>query len=297
MLGSAINKFAAIDNHRILSPNHHALDLENESATYDYLKSNRPDVIFHCAAQVGGISANISNQIDFLTKNIRIDASLLGAARSLKIQNLIYMGSSCMYPKNLPLPMKESEILTGPLESTNEGYALAKLVGWKTVQYAANSLTWRTFVLSNLYGPNDHFDPGRSHLLAAIIEKVHAARFNHRDTVEMWGDGSARREFTFVDDVAKFLVSALDHLEEFPDTLNLGLGTDYSVLNYYEMVSNAMNYQGTICADLTKPTGMKSKLMNITKAQKFGWDPQTPVESGIEMTITWYESNLRKAPS
>lgn len=297
MLGSAISKFAALDNHRILSPNHRELDLENESVTSAYLKFNRPDAIFHCAAKVGGISANVSNPIDFLTKNVRMDTSLLGAARSLEIQNLIYMGSSCMYPKNLPHPMNESEILTGPLEPTNEGYALAKLVGWKTVQFIANSLTWRTFVLSNLYGPHDHFEPERSHLLAAVIEKIHAARINKSESVEMWGDGSARREFTFVDDVAMFLVKSLENLKEFPDTLNVGAGVDYSVLEYYELVSKAMGYEGVVRVDLTKPTGMKRKLMDISKAQNFGWNPPTDIEFGIEKTVAWYEESFRKATS
>jgi GDP-L-fucose synthase len=295
MLGSAISKSAALDNHQILSPNHQELDLENELMTHDYLKRNRPDAIFHCAAKVGGIAANVSNPIDFLSRNIRMDASLLGGARALKIQNLIYMGSSCMYPKNLPHPMKESEILTGPLEPTNEGYALAKLVGWKTVQFVADSLTWLTIVLSNLYGPNDHFDPGRSHLLAAIIEKVHAAKISNSHTVDMWGDGSARREFTFVDDVAKFLVGSLGTLKNFPDTLNVGAGIDHTVLDFYTLVSKAMSYTGDISADLTKPTGMKRKLMDISVAREFGWNPATDIELGIERTVAWYEQNLKRA--
>lgn len=297
MLGSAVVKFASLADLRLFIPSHRELDLEQVLPTFEYLKLHRPDAIIHCAAKVGGISANVANPIEFLTKNIRMDTSLLGAAKELEIENLIYIGSSCMYPKNLPHAMTELEILTGPLEPTNEGYALAKLVGWKTVQLIASTLTWRSFVLSNLYGPQDHFEPGRSHLLAAIIEKIHVAKINNSKSVDMWGDGSAKREFTFVDDVASFLVQSLERLKDFPDTLNVGAGVDHSVLDYYKLVSKAMNYEGEIQADLTKPTGMKRKLMDISQARGYGWAPQTSIESGIKKTVTWYEENFKKNPS
>ena len=292
MLGSAVINSASLDDHQVLSPDHNELDLNEQLQTFEYLKLHQPDAIIHCAAKVGGISANIANPIEFLTKNIRMDSSLLGAAMELEIENLIYIGSSCMYPKDLPHAMNESEILSGPLEPTNEGYALAKLAGWKTVQFMSRRLNWRSFILSNLYGPHDHFQPGRSHLLAAIIEKMHLAKCQNSKSVEMWGDGSAKREFTFVDDVAEFLVGSLNRLNEFPDTLNVGAGVDHSVLDYYKLVSQTMNYPGEIDADLSKPTGMKRKLMDISRAQSFGWAPQTSIESGIEMTVRWYEENL-----
>lgn len=294
MLGSAVSKFSNQNGHQVLTPSHRELDLEHEVTTFGYLKLHRPDAIFHCAAKVGGISANIANPFDFLTKNVRIDTALLGAAKKLEIENLVYMGSSCMYPKNLPHAMTESEILSGPLEPTNEGYALAKLVGWKTVQFVAKSLKWRSFILSNLYGPNDHFEQGRSHLLAAIIQKVYAARDKKFESVDMWGDGSAKREFTFVDDVALFLVQSIERMGDFPDTLNLGAGVDYSVLEYYKFVSQSMNYDGAIMADLSKPAGMQRKLMNISQATDFGWNPKTSIESGIQKTVTWYEENVQR---
>ena len=294
MLGSAITRFSTLADHQVLIPNHRELDLEQELHTYEYLKLHRPDAIFHCAAKVGGISANVANPIEFLTKNIRMDSSLLGAAKELEIQNLIYMGSSCMYPKNLPHAMTESEILSGPLEPTNEGYALAKLVGWKTVQFMASKLTWRSMILSNLYGPHDHFEPGRSHLLAAIIEKVHRAKETKSETLDMWGDGSAKREFTFVHDVAEFLVGSLNRLNEFPDTLNVGAGIDYPVIEYYKMVSETMDYEGSIIPDISKPTGMQRKLMDISQARNFGWAPKTSIETGILRTVSWYEKSLVK---
>ncbi|TRZ86140.1 MAG: NAD-dependent epimerase/dehydratase family protein [Streptomycetaceae bacterium] len=294
MLGSAVVNFASLGGHQVLSPSHGELDLNEQIQTFEYLKRHSPDAIIHCAAKVGGISANVANPLEFLTKNIRMDSSLLGAAMELDIENLIYIGSSCMYPKDLPHAMTESEILSGPLEPTNEGYALAKLAGWKTVQFMASRLTWRSFILSNLYGPHDHFEPGRSHLLAAIIEKIHSAKIEDFKSVNMWGDGSAKREFTFVEDVALFLIESLGRLNVFPDTLNIGAGVDYSVLEYYKFVSRAMNYEGEIQADLTKPTGMRRKLMDISQARGYGWAPQTSIESGIQKTARWYEESLRK---
>jgi GDP-L-fucose synthase len=291
MLGSAVKSFAATDGHTVFSPSHSELDLKNESATLSYIENLDLDAIIHCAARVGGISGNISNPIEFLNDNIRIDASLLGAASALEINNLVYMGSSCMYPKNLSHPMEESEILSGPLESTNEGYALAKLVGWKTVQLRSESLQWRTLVLSNLYGPNDHFELGRSHLLAAIIEKIESALSQKVDIVKMWGDGSARREFTYVEDVAEFTVKSLNNLKNFPHTLNVGAGTDYSVLDYYQMVAKAFNYTGRVESDLSMPVGVPRKLMNSAKAIKLGWDPKTDIKLGIEKTISWYKKS------
>lgn len=290
MLGSSLIKFARKQGREILTPNRNELDLRNESSTRLYLTEFRPEVIIHAAARVGGISANIANPLDFLIDNIRMDSNLLTAANDLKIPNLVYIGSSCMYPKNLSHAMREDEILTGPLEPTNESYALAKLVGWKTVKIVASSssMSWRTVVLSNLYGPNDHFNPARSHLLAAIIEKVMIAKAVGNPTVEMWGDGSSRREFTYVDDVSEFIIRSLPRLAEFPDTINLGAGIDHSVREYYDFVFNAIGYSGQIREDLTKPTGMKRKLMDTSLAQGYGWSPGTSIESGIQNTVTWY---------
>lgn len=288
MLGTEIAQEALRSGHDVLLPGHGDLDLRNESATYEYLKLNLPDAIYHCAAKVGGISANIANPSEFLTENIRIDCSVLAAAKRLEIPNLIYMGSSCMYPRNLTHAMKEDEILTGQLEPTNESYALAKLVGWKTVQLNSNNLNWRTVVLSNLYGPGDHFEQNRSHLLAAIIAKTHDAKKNRAPEIEMWGDGNSRREFTFAKDVAEFLISSLPGLAKFPATLNIGSGIDYSVFEYYQFVSEIMGYEGDIVPNLERPTGMVRKLMDVSRATALGWRANTQIRIGIEATSTWY---------
>ena len=273
MLGTEIAQEALRSGHEVLLPNHGELDLRNELATYEYLKLNSPEAIYHCAAKVGGISANIANPSEFLTENIRID-------------------SSCMYPRNLKHAMKEEEILTGQLEPTNESYALAKLVGWKTVQLNSVNLNWRTVVLSNLYGPRDHFEENRSHLLAAIIAKTHGAMKSRASEIEMWGNGDSRREFTFAKDVAEFLISSLPSLEKFPGTLNIGAGIDFSVLEYYEFVSKIMGYEGVIVPNLTRPTGMARKLMDVSRATALGWNPKTKIQVGIEVTSKWYSKNV-----
>jgi len=297
MLGSSLEKFARKQGHEILTPNRIELDLLDETSTRLYLAEFKPKVIIHAAARVGGISANIAHPFEFLIDNIRMDSNLLTAASVMEIPNLIYIGSSCMYPRNLSHAMREEEILTGPLEPTNESYALAKLVGWKIIKIIAgsSSLAWRTVVLSNLYGPNDHFNPARSHLLAAIIEKVVEAKIVKSPTVEMWGDGSSRREFTYVDDVSEFIIQSIPLLSEFPETMNLGAGLDYSVREYYDIVFNALEYDGEIREDLTKPTGMKRKLMDTSLAQEYGWNPKTSIDSGVKQTVAWYKQHRNES--
>ena len=295
MLGSALKRFGKDAGFTILSPSKQELDLNNEFQTLQYLEANPVDAVVHAAAKVGGIAANIAQPVEFLTQNIAIDSNILNASLHFGIEKLIYVGSSCMYPRNISHPMKESEILSGPLEITNEGYALAKLVGCKIVEYVAHSkeLIWRNFIPSNLYGPNDHFEPERSHLLAAIIQKVDHAKSHNLHEVEMWGDGEAKREFTYVDDVARFMMNSLDRLETLPTTMNLGVGVDHTVREYYEIVSKLFGTNLKIVADPSKPSGIKRKLLDVSLAQNFGWDPKTTLESGIESTIDWYLSSQK----
>ena len=278
------------DRHEVLTPSSSELNLINQLETTNYIGDLKPDAIIHCAALVGGIQANIDNPIDYLVVNLRIDSNLLTAASEISTSNLVYIGSSCMFPKGISLPMNENLIGTGSLEETNEGFALAKIVGAKTIELTSNmrKLNWRTLVLSNLYGPGDHFVPGRSHLVAAIIQKVVDAKESGNSTIEMWGDGQARREFTFVDDVASFIAERVDSLVELPTTMNLGAGYDHTVLEYYKLVMKVCDYEGIIKPNLTKPSGMYRKLMDISKAKSFGWNPKTKIEDGLKMTLKWY---------
>ena len=294
MLGRSLVNHAQLVGHEIYSPTRNELDLSNRDATLLYLKKHQPEAIIHTAARVGGISANIQNPLPFLTENIQIDSNLLMAARNTKVSNLIYIGSSCMYPKNLSHPMKENEILTGELEPTNEAYALAKIVGSKITELTneVDSLNWRTVVLSNLYGPHDHFEADRSHVLAAIIAKTFAAKTSQAKSIEMWGDGTARREFTFVEDVANFLIQSLTNLKMLPSIMNLGTGVDFSIRDYYTFVMSELDFKGELIADLSKPTGMRQKLMDNSLARTYGWKPTTDIHAGIKKTINWYGQSL-----
>lgn len=290
MLGSAIQGELLRTPHTLLSPNSSELNLLDTKSCQYYFSENKFDLIIHCAAIVGGIKANIDSPYEFLTSNLKIDANLIDAARSFKIHDLIYIASSCMYPKNSQTAMSEELIGTGPLESTNEGYALAKLVGTKKVSITAQELglTWRTLVLSNLYGPGDHFDQDRSHLVAAIIKKVAEAKSSDSKVIDMWGDGSARREFTYVKDVADYIAMNLDNLEQLPAVLNLGLGVDYSVKEYYLEVMKAFDLEAEIKSDISKPSGMQRKLLNVERARSLGWKPKTSLNAGLKSTIEWY---------
>ena len=291
MLGRAVTSALNSANYEVLNPSRLELNLEDQLSISKYFSTNQFETIVHCAAQVGGISANMANPIDFLQRNLTIDQNIFLSALDSKVTNLLYIGSSCMYPKDRNTPIQEEEILTGPLEPTNESYALAKIVGWKNVQLLSTKLGWRTLVLSNLYGPNDHFEPSRSHLLAAIIHKVHKAKIENISELEMWGSGAARREFTYVSDVAEFIVAVIPRIKEIPNTLNVGAGVDYSVRDYYEMVCEEFGYHGKIVPNLEKPEGMKRKLMNVSKAKEFGWAPKTGIKDGIKKTVEWYLSN------
>ena len=295
MLGTSLLN-SIRDKHEVLAPARSELNLLNSKDVFDYLSIEQPDLIIHAAARVGGIQANIQNGYEFLTENLKMDTNVFDAARQLRIHDLIYIGSTCMYPKDREQPLAESDLLTGSLEPTNEGYALSKIIGAKIVELVADQdgFNWRTLILSNLYGPRDHFEPERSHLVAAIIRKVDLALQNNSPVISMWGDGESRREFTFVNDVADFISQNLENISNFPVRMNLGAGIDYSILEYYEMISKLMGYEGKIMSDLSKPNGMKRKLSDSTLAARHGWRAKTKINDGLADTISWYYENKVK---
>ncbi len=258
-------------------------DLRDKSATFALLAELRPDAIIHCAAKVGGIAANVANPTEFLLDNLLLDSAVLGSAIELGITRLIYIGSSCMYPRDYRQPLVESDILAAPLEPTNEGYAIAKIAGAKLSEYASRELgmTYRTIIPSNLYGPKDDYTSGRSHLIAAAVSKVHAAKQAGASTVEIWGDGTARREFTYVGDLAKWVVDSFDGMEQWPSVLNVGCGYDRTVTEFYELAKEVVGYSGKFVWDTTKPTGMHQKLMDSSVARGLGWNPSTELRDGI----------------
>ena len=292
MLGSSILTRAKRLGLDVLHPLRAELDLRNESQIEEYFISHKIDVVIHCAARVGGISANIEKPADFILENLVIDSNLLSIARNQKINKLIYFGSSCMYPRDFRQPLVEGDILAGPLEPTNESYAIAKIAAARVVTTTAlqDELAWRVLIPSNLYGPGDNFDPSSSHLVASIITKVLEAKEKDLTELEIWGDGEARREFTYVDDIAEFVITNLSRISDWDLTMNIGIGVDHSVREYYEKVCKVLGYEGKFTYDVSKPAGMRQKLMNSETARLHGWNPSTNLDEGLSNTITWKNS-------
>ncbi len=296
MLGSAIlRSLNSSGEHTAIGLTRAEVDLTNRSAVKAAITEINPQLVIHAAAKVGGIQANINQPVEFLTTNLEIDSNVILSSLSVGVSKFIYVGSSCMYPRDHRQPLVESDILRGELEPTNEGYALAKIVGAKLCEYASKSecVSYRTIIPSNLYGPQDNFDPTTSHLLASVIRKVHEAKVSGSDSIDVWGSGEARREFTFIDDLANWLSSAVSKMELLPQYLNLGFGRDYSVNDYYRAAMQVIEYEAELRHDYSRPEGMKRKLMDSSLARKVaGWGPQTDIDKGIEMTYKWYLQEL-----
>ncbi len=279
--------------HVILAPTRAELDLTDRDATLAFLARERPDLVVHLAAVVGGIQANIDGQARFLADNLAISLNLLSAARRVGTPRLINLASSCMYPAGAPNPLREESLLGGPLEPTNEGYALAKIAAWKLATLLsrdAPSLAWRTVIAPNLYGPFDRFDPVRSHLVPAAILKLDAARREGLGAVEIWGDGTARRELMFAPDLADFLWRFHDRLEDLPDPINVGVGADLSVTEVYQAAAAAMGFKGAFTHDPAKPTGMREKRLDVGAQTRLGWRPATPLAAGLAATVAYYRA-------
>jgi GDP-L-fucose synthase len=293
MLGKAVCEKFKLEVAKIIPITRAEVDLRNLQATLSYFSKYEIDLVVHCAALVGGIQANIAGGSKFFLENVQIDYSVINAAKYLNIKNFIYIGSSCMYPANLKHPIKEIEVLSGPLEPSNENYALAKIFGSRMVVEIAKetNLNWRVFVASNLYGPNDHFDDSKSHLLSAVISKAIFVKENKLPKIEMWGDGTPKREFTYIDDFADWIHRSSNTLEKLPYFLNIGYGEDYTVIEIYEKVLAALSLETIVTPNTKMPNGNSRKLMDSSVARSFGWDPKVNLDKGIRNTIEWYRSH------
>lgn len=277
----------------LLAPTRTELDLLDRQATLCALKETKPDLVIHAAGRVGGIQANIAAPVAFLADNWTMGQNLVLAAREAGIPRLINLGSSCMYPADSPAPLREEEILSGALEPTNEGYAIAKCAIARLCQYVNREdpgFRYKTLIPSNLYGLYDNFDPVRSHLVPAIIRKLHDAMISGAEAVEIWGTGEARREFLYAGDLAEALVTAIDGFDSLPDLLNIGTGEDFSVNEHYRIAADVIGYKGRFTHDLARPTGMKRKLLDISKAREWGFSPRTSLSEGIARTYEYYLS-------
>ena len=292
MVGQNILEHPSAKEWSVFSPRSSELDLTDYHATLDYVKSLLPDVIIHTAGKVGGIQANIAHPVDFLVKNMDMGRNIVLAARQSGIKKLLNLGSSCMYPRNVPNPLKEEMILQGELEPTNEGYALAKIMTARLCRYICAEdpeYVYKTLIPCNLYGRHDKFEPEHSHLIPAIIHKIHKAIETGHVPVEIWGDGTARREFMYVGELAEAVLRALDCFDTLPMVMNIGLGYDYAINDYYKTAAEVMGYKGKFTHDLSKPAGMKQKLVSIEKQKKWGWSAKVSLSEGIIETYEFYK--------
>lgn len=294
MVGRNIQEHPAITQWEVLAPSSRELDLTDYQETLEYFSRHRPDYVVHAAGRVGGIQANIANPVAFLVANIDIGRNVVLAAREAGVSKLINLASSCMYPRSAPNPLQESLILQGELEPTNEGYALAKIFATRLCEYINrenSNLRYKTLIPCNLFGRHDKFEPHHSHLIPAIIHKLHLAKVSNIAEVEIWGDGTARREFMFAGDLADAVLRAIDGFDELPNLMNIGLGNDFSINEYYSTVAEVIGWHGRFVHDLSKPVGMKQKLVDIHRQSAWGWAPSTALKAGIEKTYHYYLQN------
>jgi GDP-L-fucose synthase len=277
----------------IVAPRRHELDLLDYGATLGYLRAFEPELVVHAAGRVGGIQSNIREPVGFLTDNWDMGRNIVLAAAAVGCRRLINLGSSCMFPRNSPKPLREEDVLSGALEPTNEGYALAKCAVARLCAYVRRenpSLHFKTLIPCNLYGRYDKFDPAVSHLVPAVIHKLHLAKQQGRTEVEIWGDGSARREFMYAGDLAEAVLFTIDRFAEVPDVMNVGVGEDYSVNSYYQVAAEVIGYVGSFAHDLSKPVGMLRKLLDVSKQKAVGWQARTSLRDGLRATYEYYLS-------
>ena len=283
MVGSAIvRRLQAGGYERLVTRSHHVLDLLDQRAVHDFLAEQKPDYIFIAAAKVGGIQANNTLRADFLYQNLMIEANLIHAAHLAGVQRLMFLGSSCIYPRDCPQPIKEEYLLTGPLEPTNEPYALAKIAGIKLCESYNRQYGHRyvSVMPTNLYGENDNYDLETSHVLPALIRKAHEAKLRGDSELVVWGTGTPRREFLYVDDLADACVHLMELGSDAP-LLNIGTGTDVTIRELAQTVMEVVGYRGRIEFDRTKPDGTPQKLLDVSRLAGLGWRSQTPLAAGI----------------
>ena len=295
MLGSSLLSHlrSSGDDVDIIAPSRTELDLRDSAAVGRFVEETQPNAVIHAAAKVAGIAAKMAAPFDFLMDNLLIDSSVIAAAARLAVPRLLYVGTAAAYPAEYRRPFVESDLLTGALEAPNEGYALAKISAAKLCQYASAQygVTYRAVLPSNLYGPHDHFGSGDAHLVAACLTKVHRAHVEGLPAVDVWGDGTARREFTYSEDLADWLVSQLDRLDTWPDWLNVGVGQDHSVAEYYEIACDVVGYRGQLRFDRTKPSGVPQRLIDSSQARQLGWRPTTSLRDGMSAAYAAFRAN------
>jgi nucleoside-diphosphate-sugar epimerase len=297
MVGCNIQEHQRASEFEILSPTRQDLDLLNEDAVAAYFLRTKPDFVIHAAGTVGGIQANMAEPVRFLTDNLRLGLNVITGARRAGVRKLLNIGSSCMYPRNAENPLREETILSGDLEPTNEGYAIAKLASARLCSYIHSedaSFLYKSIIPCNLYGRHDKFDPEKSHMIPAVVRKIAEAVAHELDVVSIWGDGKTRREFMYAGDLADFIFCATDRFIDLPQYMNVGIGRDYTITEYYSEIAGVLGFKGRFSHDLSKPSGMSQKLVDITKLEQFGWHAKTTLRDGISQTFEFYKGEVGK---
>lgn len=295
LVGSAlVRQLEAAGYRNLLLQASSELDLRNQQAVQTFFETQRPDYVFLAAAKVGGILANNTYRAEFIYDNLMMEANVIHAAWQTGVSKLLFLGSSCIYPKHAPQPMAEDVLLTGPLEPTNEPYAIAKIAGLKLCeayrhQYGCNFIS---VMPTNLYGPNDNYDLQNSHVLPALIRKFHEAKVQNLPSVEIWGTGTPRREFLHVDDLASACLFLMNTYNE-PELVNIGVGEDVSIRELAELVRDAVGYTGELCFDASKPDGTPRKLLDTGRITALGWQPVVSLPEGIRTTYEAYRASCQ----
>ena len=294
LVGSAVVRELKIQGYAdIITIDKNDCNLWNQPAVAYFFSKNKPEYVINCAGKVGGINANNTQSADFITENIQIQTNIIQACHEFKVKKLLFLGSSCIYPKMCPQPIKEEYLLTSALEETNIGYAIAKISGiiscrLHNKQYGDNFIS---AMPTNLYGINDNFNLMNSHVLPALIRKFHDAKINNLPSVEFWGTGSARREFLFVDDLAQALVFLMNNYDNCNEHINIGCGDDVTILELAEMLKKITKYEGEIIWNSEYPDGTPVKRLDVTKINNLGWKAKTSLEAGLQITYDWFVKN------
>jgi GDP-L-fucose synthase len=296
LVGSAIwRRLAAEGFTRLIGATSAELDLRDRDKTFAFFAEHRPEVVIDAAARVGGILANRDHPTEFLSDNLRIQVNVMDAALEVRTPRLLFLGSSCIYPKYADQPIRESSLLTGELEPTNDAYAIAKIAGIMHVQAVRrqHGLRWISAMPTNLYGPNDNFDLTSSHVLPALIRRFHDAKAEGTSEVVLWGTGTPQREFLHVDDLADASLHLLEHYDE-PGPINVGVGTDVTIRELAETIARVVGYTGAIGIDPSKPDGTPRKLLDVSRLGALGWKPGIDLEDGVASVYAWYLDHRRE---
>lgn len=298
MVGSSIALEAVLQGYEVVGKSSQELDLTDRNAVFDEISSAKPEFLIIAAAKVGGIGVNSSFPVDFLSTNLQIQTNLLDAAHAAKISKVLFLGSSCIYPKFAQQPILESSLLTGALEQTNEPYAIAKIAGLKLVEAYRRQFgyNWISAMPTNLYGPRDNFNLESAHVLPALIHRIHNAKINGDDAVEIWGDGTPLREFLHVEDLARACLTLLHNYNEI-EAINIGSGQEISIRKLATLISEVIGFSGQVSFNKDRPNGTPRKLLDSSRISNFGWSAQVSLENGISSTYNWFLENHEKGPS